>query len=346
MKRYKHSMRFKVETENGTINKRVYGDTIEECIKKKERVIEQTLQEAERKAHPYFKDVAAEWYEEAEKRLSPYSQKSYKSSMHKILEAFGEAKIDEIKASACQNIFDELAKKGYKKTTLGSYKQVALQIFDYAVLNDVIEFNPIASVKISRNAKNVEHYRLPQVQEIEIIKKSINAPLGLFYFFLLYTGMRRGEALAIDWKDINFEKKTITVNKTARFINNKCVIANTTKTESGMRVIPLLQPLEIELAKIEPKKGLLFQKKGKPYTHTMLIYAMRKYNEATGLQLTPHMLRVAYATMLYDANLNDKDAQFIMGHSNIQITKNIYMRISQERQHASFEKLNQFVTKK
>lgn len=345
MKRYKHSMRFTVETESGKINKRVYGDTIEECVKKKERVIERTLQEAERKAHPYFKDVAAEWYEEAEKRLSPYSQKSYKSLMNKIIEMFGEFKIDNIKASTCQNIFDELAKKGYKKTTLGSYKQVAFQIFDYAVLNDVIEFNPIAPVKISRNAKTVKHHRLPEVQEIETIKKSINAPFGLFYYFLLYTGMRRGEALAIDWEDIDFEKKTISVNKTARFVNNKCVIANKTKTESGMRVIPLLQPLEIELAKIEPKKGLIFQKKGEPYTYTMLIYAMRKYNEATELKLTPHMLRVAYATMLYDADLNDKDAQIIMGHSNIQITKNVYMRISQERQQASFEKLNQFVTK-
>lgn len=345
MKRYKHSMRFTIETENGTINKRVYGDTIEECVKKKERVIEQTLQEVERKAHPYFKDVAAEWYEEAEKRLSPYSQVTYRSALNKILDLFSDYKIDEIKPSTCQNIFDELAKKGYKKTTLGTYKQIASQIFNHALINDIVESNPIAPVKISRNAKNVEHHRLPEAQEIEIIKKSINAPLGLFYYFLLYTGMRRGEALAINWEDIDFEKKTITVNKTARFINKKCVISDKTKTESGMRVVPLLRPLEIELTKIEPKKGLIFQKKGEPYNYTTFFHDAHKYSEATGLQITPHMLRVAYATMLYDAELNDKDAQFLMGHSNIQITKNIYMRISQERQQASFDKLNQFVTK-
>lgn len=345
MKRYKHSMRFKIETENGTINKRVYGDTIEECVKKKERVIEQTLKEAERKAHPYFEDVAAEWYEEAEKRLSPYSQVTYRSALKKILDLFSDYKIDEIKPSTCQHIFDSLASQGYKKTSLNTYRIVMRQIFEHAILSDIIQYNPIASIRMPKTAKGVKHHRLPEPSEIEIIKKSIDAPLGLFYFFILYTGARRGEALAIEWKDIDFKTKTIHINKTARFIDNQFVISDKTKTESGMRVVPLLKPLEIELQKVKKESGFVFLSPNEKMTRAIFAYKMKCYNEVTGLQITPHMLRVAYATMLYDAELNDKDAQLIMGHSNIQITKNVYMRISQERQQASFDKLNQFVTK-
>lgn len=69
-----------------------------------------------------------------------------------------------------------------------------------------------------------------------------------------------------------------------------------------------------------------------------------KYRAETGLNITPHQLRHAYATTLYDAGIDIKTAQYLLGHANIQTTMDIYTHLSQSRQDAAADILNKFVS--
>ena len=85
---------------------------------------------------------------------------------------------------------------------------------------------------------------LPPDNEIEKVKQSVDATFGLFPYLILYTGCRRGEALALTYEDIDFNKNTISVNKVVVFENGAPKIHHRAKSKSGIRIVPLLIPLK------------------------------------------------------------------------------------------------------
>lgn len=177
---------------------------------------------------------------------------------------------------------------------------------------------------------------------------SFDKSFGEFAYTILFTGCRRGEALALQWKDIDFKKNTITVNKSVNYNGdnqNTPIISPHTKSEAGMRTVVMLDCLKNRLQSIkqEPEKYIFGG--DTPPTKTALRHKWKKYLKETGLSITPHQLRHAYATILYDAGIDVKSAQELMGHSNISLTQNIYTHISKSRREQTAESLNEYVNK-
>lgn len=169
---------------------------------------------------------------------------------------------------------------------------------------------------------------------------------NLFANFLLYTGCRRNEALAIQYKDIDFEKKTISVNKAVLWINNKPTITST-KSASGNRIIPLLSPLE-ELLKDQKykKDDFLFSINGEPVERKQARMMWDKFRKETGLNITPHQFRHAFISIMYYAGIDVKTAQVIAGHSKADVTLNIYTHLANNQHSAARQKLNDFLVVK
>lgn len=80
-------------------------------------------------------------------------------------------------------------------------------------------------------------------------------------------------------------------------------------------------------------------------TQTIYDAKWNRFLSATGLDITAHMLRHTYATILFEANINVKDAQSLMGHADISTTNNIYTHIRENRMSQTAEKLNAFLNK-
>lgn len=216
------------------------------------------------------------------------------------------------------------------------------QVFEYAVVLIEIDSNPVISVKISKGLKK-EKRDMITPEQIEIIKNNADYPLfGLFAFFLLYTGCRRGEALALQWGDIDLKAKLITISKSAYYNSNSAKI-KAPKTQAGNREIIIIDALSKKLTGKHKKTDYVFSlTQGKePLKESQATKGWKKYCKDVGLEnVTPHMLRHTYASILYEAGIDVKSAQDLLGHADISTTQNIYTHITKTKKEETANKLN------
>lgn len=120
-----------------------------------------------------------------------------------------------------------------------------------------------------------------------------------------------------------------------------------TKSAAGMRTAPLLAPLKRILEQSDHRTGYVFSSKddgSEPYAKGTFDYSFFKYRKQYGIKYGIHQLRHEYATFCYDACLNTKEAQKLLGHSKESVTRDIYTHIRESRQQEAIIKLNAFIT--
>ena len=212
-------------------------------------------------------------------------------------------------------------------------------IFQYAILHGFLTHNPMSDIRLPNNLPRSER-QMPLTEEIKIVDSHYTG-FDLLPYFLLYTGLRKSEALALSYKDIDFKNKTITVNKHLIHDGNKPIIEDRTKTVTSRRTVILLDRLAEKLPK--NRIGLVFcNGDGSPLTKRQYDWRWKEYQKMYNLNITAHQLRHAYATMLFEAGIDLKDAQDLMGHTDINLTRQIYTHIRNERKTETGNKLNAF----
>lgn len=166
---------------------------------------------------------------------------------------------------------------------------------------------------------------------------------------LLKTGLRISELCGLTMADIDFKNEVVVVSHQLLKSKEQGYYIETPKTKSGVRNVPLSKETiqafhrvmkkrpKIRSMEIDGHKDFLFvNSKGKPkvaidYT-TLFVRMVKKYNKHHKDKLlphiTPHTLRHTFCTRLASKNMNPKDLQYIMGHSNISITMNWYAHAS------------------
>lgn len=311
-----------------------YGKTVAELNKS---IV--NYQERETKGQ-LFQDVAKRWenYYLQTAKYTTY-KRCGKSAFESTLKQFGKFYIKEIIPRDIDLYLKELAAKGYAQKTVATYKSILHQILQYAVLCGNIDTNPAAEVKLPKNLPK-KLRDMPSDEDIQIVD-TLHDDFGFIAYFLLYTGLRISEALALNYDDIDRQSKTIIINKKLVYDGNKPILEHETKTESGTREVILLD----RLAEYLPirKKGIIFcDDKGDYYTRSLFRHRWERLQKDTGITLTPHQLRHAYATMLFEAGIDEKDAQELMGHSDIKLTRSIYTHIRQKRRLETAATLNNF----
>ena len=326
---------------NGKV-KQFYGRTIAELNK---NILEyQGEVEYGRK----FSVVADEWWEVHQDTIEHNTAKQYRPALREVIDEFGDTSVKDIDSKAIDRFIKSYAIKGYAKKTVKTRLLVLNLIFKYAVINGDCEANPCLYITVPKNLK-AEKRQLPSKEEIETVKNSLDCTFGLFAYFILYTGLRRAEALCLTYEDIDFEAKEISVTKSAYWVGNVPYI-KTPKTEAGTRSVILLDCLAKELTKRKRNgkmkaRGLVFpDQNGEILRNGHFTRLWGKYQKETGLTLTPHQLRHAYATILYEAGVDVQAAPVLMGHSSIQVTQDIYTHISESQRQRTALKLNEYVS--
>lgn len=143
--------------------------------------------------------------------------------------------------------------------------------------------------------------------------------------------MRKGEALALTWDDVDFTKNEIFINHAARTDKNDDgkVTIKSPKTRAGIRIVPMIQPLRDILMQFRKKTGFVVVDNitGKPIHSDATYNTMWRHirNELDLKGYTAHSFRHAVATLFIANGVDIKTTQTILGHSQASTTMNIYV---------------------
>lgn len=339
-KRERKFAKVSVEIDGKTYRRSVSYYTLPEFTEKKKKAEEALYREHTKK----FKDIADAWQTEHDKDIQTYTQSCYKAPLKDLKDEFGDLLLSDITSIMFQAFLEKMASQGYAKQTINLRKIVMKQIFDYALFNGIVNYNPITVCKPPKKACTNTR-ELPSDKDIETIKSNFSTLFGLYCNLLMYTGLRREEALALNYEDIDFERNTVHISKAVIFENNRPIIRDSLKSKSGERNVPLLDPLKDIFIRqnLAHNTGLIFSFNGKPLRKGDFDKGFNEYRKQTGITCTSHQLRHYFATLCFDADLDEKDVQDIMGHSKISLTKDIYTHIRKQRKEKSTQKLNNFI---
>ena len=222
-------------------------------------------------------------------------------------------------------------------------------VIDYAIKMDMLSDNPCRRVTIPKGGK--KERKILSIQETEEFLKLLEtAPLKWRTFFTLdiYSGMRRGEMLGLEWKDIDFETGVVHIQRTSNYTKARGIYTDTTKTENSVRFIKL--PPEV-LAILEQFRAE--QESEKQRLGSKWIENDRLFTKWNGLPMNPqtpygwlkefcekhnfpfygiHQYRHLHASLLIGAGIDPTTVSGILGHSQVSTSLNIYGHMFRENQ--------------
>ncbi|WP_455579923.1 tyrosine-type recombinase/integrase [Faecalibacillus intestinalis] len=221
-------------------------------------------------------------------------------------------------------------------------------LFDVAVKQGWIKDNPCTNaIKPKRNkTQKLPPFEIDQIKDL--LKRSENFDTyNAVIHFQLYTGMRIGETLALTWDDIDFDKRTININKTINYVRDEFKVGPP-KTENSYRILGmnntvynLLQQVKEEQDKMKLALKDVWQDLNLVFTQDTGGYIQKANinNRLSSLKkgtnyeyITVHSLRHANATLLLMNGVDLKIVSAHLGHNDIQTTANVYIDVLKSQQ--------------
>lgn len=302
-----------------------------------------------------------EWFPKYSLTVEPstLSKSEYYFKKH-ILPDTGNLKLQSLKASQLQDIANKWsmeAKSGWK------WAQTLKRILNYAELNGYIDRNPFYLVKKPKQVNTTRERKSENVLHTEQVSRFLaywkTQPIKQYAYFrlMLYSGIRRGEANALNWEDIDFKQKTLIINKSIGqgMQSNDEMYLKETKTGSSNRKISLddktITVLRAYQLSEDSKTGPIWKgKNGWMDFHVPARWMEKMHNnkdvDEDLKHVTIHGLRHTHATMIFEeAAKQNKQApikavQKRLGHADIALTLQIYTHVSEQEKQIVDDILN------
>ncbi len=305
------------------------------------------------------------------------SVQTYQTMYNKrITNILGNFPLTQVRPFHLQRLYNNLLKKNLSSGYLHCIHSMLHNIFQIAVYNDLLAKNPCTGVILpNQYSQKPKVLTLEEQQNLlEFLSRDKWLKYQPMVTIMLGTGVRVGELLALTWSDIDFENKTISINKSLAYLkdeNNHFRFQFTTpKTPSSCRTIPVSHSVECQLKQqkawlkeqskhdswkpAENFDNLVFPNKyGHPQQRgavqrilNRIVSAMNSRNSpniAPMPALHPHILRHSFATRCFEVGIPAKTIQMLLGHNSIQLTLDIYTHVSEEKKKVDMEKLNRIV---
>lgn len=309
-----------------------------------------------------FKDIYDLWIVDYKESVeSSTFDKTVGIFKNHILPAMGDYRIEKINYAICQKHYNEWAKKLARVNMVKSY---ASKVMDHAIKLEYIETNPFNKVENTKKAKqqkNAIYYTREQLIEFLNAAKSFGkVKYHTFFRLLAYTGMRKGEAFALLWEDIDFNKNTININKAIGYSKKKGLYVKSTKTgdtriisvdQQTMDILKTWQEKQMEQLQIlgfdniNQATQLVFSnnenKHIQPSKTWQWVKDIRtKYNLE---HITTHGFRHTHATLLEEAGASLKGIQQRLGHTGKDSTTGTYIHATEKVKSKTLKKFVKYM---
>lgn len=324
-----------------------------------------------------FCEFANQWlpiYSEA-KDVKPGTIRVRIHEINKLLPYFSQLKLKDITRKRYQDALNDLKDRGYSDSTREGIHRTGKMIFRKALELELIKKDPTEFAYLKKDKKTIEQLEeeeIPKYLEKEelaiLLKTAKKQGLELDYLIFLilsYTGIRVGELVALKWKDIDFVNQTISITKTYYNPNNNTVkfLLVTPKTKKSKRKVVVDEVVIEALKDHKEKQEKTSEQLGDAYNNQHFIFAkterqpgypivikmvqlrMARLLKRANLnpELTPHSLRHTHTSLLAEAGVALEQIMDRLGHSDDQITKNVYLHVTKEMKKEASQKFAQLM---
>lgn len=274
--------------------------------------------------------------------------------------ALGDYKIGLISRNHIYKFQMDLQKDGLHTTSVNSIIRTFRSILKCAIYDGIIYRNPCDGVKQLRRttpeARDTIHRALTD-NELNVF---FNNSKHLMYYnllrFMLLTGVRAGEACALQWGDIDFNELNIYISKTVGSSENGKII-QTPKTIKSRRIIPMNKNI-LSLLKEQEKyresvydvfdnKNFVFPDRHGSYPSPSRVNQTIKNclnkcleNNEEIDDFASHAFRDTFATKAIEAGMKPETLQYILGHADIKMTMNLYYHLSDDKKKTEMNNIN------
>lgn len=325
------------------INKWISAKTKKELEQKKAEIIDRYINGNPTNDAITFGDFVKQWYAVKKKPfLRIGTQKMYESVINsRLLPVFRAMPLRSITGMDVQSYINSLSDLSIDRVR--SIRMILHAIMEDAANDGLIRTNPVKGTRYEGKQQK-EKYLLSPAERSSIEHVCTTHPDGLLLALLYYTGMREGEALALRWRDVSLDDRTISISASMK--HDSGVYIGATKTKGSVRDIPIPEALYNVMLRTrdrDPDSLLVHGLTGPtPIDPVQLRIRWSRLMEAAGIgtpgralhdihfipAFTPHTLRHNYATMLYENGVDPYTAAKLLGHSSIKTTMDIYTHFS------------------
>ncbi|MET1942811.1 site-specific integrase [Enterococcus faecalis] len=325
-------------------------------------------QQLENKPSLTFKELYDLWLNQYRLKVKPSTVATSRRFIEDYcLQHFGKLRLDKITVSYCQEVVNKWHSQ-YKQYHY--FRKVVGQVLQFGIQMEIIESNAMRKTQLPRKLEVEQFPNFYTKKQLENffdclethIKTSGRTSTKLLVFFrlLAFTGMRKSEALALQWQDINLFNQTLTIGKTLALDEDGKIIIQEPKTKSSQRInmldkktIKILQEWRINQKQWYFKLGyntskedqyLFTNKFNKLYypqaPNDWLYNILEKYDLP---KITLHGFRHTHASLLFESGANIKEVQDRLGHKDVKTTMNIYAHVSPEKVKETGERFANYV---
>ena len=284
-------------------------------------------------------------------------------------EKFGSQQIKNVKISDAKLFLIKLQQEdGKSYSAVHSIRGVLRPAFQMAVDDDIIMKNPfgfeLASVVVNDSVRREAVSRDQMRKFLKFIHDdNIYCKYYEVVYILFHTGLRISEFCGVTVRDIDLKNMKIKVDHQLLRTSQMKYMVTETKTEAGKRLLPITEDVakmfralveDREAPKIEPiidgHSGFLFyDKEGMPlvamHWQHRFNHMVNRYNEIYRIQIpniTPHVCRHTYCSNMAKAGMNPKTLQYLMGHSDISVTMNVYTHVNFDDAEEELKRMESF----
>lgn len=290
-----------------------------------------------------FEDFWKIYCADMETRLREHTMRTKKYIVElKILPYFGNKRVNDITAADIRQWQNELIKMGYSPTYLKTINNQLSAIFNYAVRYYDLKSNPCAKAGSMGKSKAEEMDFWTGEEFRKFIDSVMNKRLSYMAFMILYwTGMRLGELLALNPKDVDLEKRTISITKSYQRLGKKDVITPP-KTSKSKRVITIPEFMAADIKDyMDSLYDLQEDDRLFPITKYYLEHEMQRGIKESGVKrIRVHDLRHSHASMLIELGFSPLEIANRLGHEKVETTLNTYAHLYPNKQTKLAERLD------
>lgn len=303
-----------------------------------------------------YQELATLWWESYKNTVKPNTQGNVRTLIDKhILPTFGEYKLDKLTTLLIQSIINKLADKANRGEE-GAFLHYDMihalnkRILQYGVTMQAIPSNPARDVVLPRNTQKAKRQKLKHFDNQELKKflvylDNLDSCKYRYYYdvtlyrFLLATGCRINEALALSWSDIDLYGAIVHITKTL----NRDLEINSPKSKSSYRdididqeTVSMLKQYKLrqtkEAWKIGQRESVVFSDFIHEYTSIVKLKKrlLTHFKRADVPNIGFHGFRHTHASLLLNSGIPYKELQHRLGHSQISMTMDTYSHLSKE----------------